>query len=433
MIAFIQTRYKVIIECLFLILVFYFANIRAFIVSDLYPTVDGIYARAWREVIFWLIAVLFMVYLIKWGNLKNQYLQLWRLQPGLVVFVSFSLVSVIWSTSSLVTLHRSLVFFLASCVAVYIGTKYSILQLMKILFYFSLSVMVMSFLFIWLLPMGGTDTNPPYNGAWRGIFWHKNHFGNILPVFVLVYLMLFFSPKIKKDSLVRIGSVFLYFASLVAAFYSKSASGWMVMFLLHVGFLSLFVWIRIRHALRPVHYYYLLFFVFILLFGVLLNIDFIFGLFGKNVSLTGRIPMWGILFREVFPLRPWFGSGFGTIWADRDFRIYMRDLAGWGYPIMIGDNGFIDILLNLGLVGLVLFLIYYLKIWINIVRNLLKPIEIEGYFPVLLLFITFLANLTFSLFFETEVFVWILMVAVSTIILKEIVLLDKKDKTYVNK
>ena len=254
MIAFIQARYKVIIESLFLILVFYFANIRAFIVSDLYPTVDGIYARAWREVIFWLIAVLFMVYLIKWGNLKNQYLQLWRLQPGLVVFVLFSLVSVIWSTSWLVTLHRSLVFFLASCVAVYIGSKYSILQLMKILFYFSFSVMVMSFLFIWLLPMGGTDTNPPYNGAWRGIFWHKNHFGNILPVFVLVYLMLFFSPKVKIDSLVRIGSVFLYFASLVAAFYSKSASGWMVMFLLHVGFLSLFVWIRIRHALRPVHY-----------------------------------------------------------------------------------------------------------------------------------------------------------------------------------
>jgi hypothetical protein len=129
--------------------------------------------------------------------------------------------------------------------------------------------------------------------------------------------------------------------------------------------------------------------------------------------------MWGILVREVFPLHPWLGQGFGTIWASLDFRLRMRDSAGWLYPIMIGDNGFIDILLNLGVVGLVLFFWNYIKAWISSVRYFLRELSLEGFFPFIFMIYTFFANLTFSLFMETEVFVWTLIVALMVIVTRK--------------
>ena len=151
-----------------------------------------------------------------------------------------------------------------------------------------------------------------------------------------------------------------------------------------------FLWLKFRHLLRPTHYYLALVLAVIVAAGALLNLDFVFGLVNREVSLTGRIPMWGILFREVFPLHPWLGQGFGTIWADLSFRLFMRDSAGWPSPIMIGDNGFIDILLNLGIVGLALFLLYYLRVWVASVRYFLSEPRLESFFPFIFLIYTFL-------------------------------------------
>jgi O-antigen ligase len=82
---------------------------------------------------------------------------------------------------------------------------------------------------------------------------------------------------------------------------------------------------------------------------------------------------------------------------------------------MIADNGFLDILLNLGIVGLVLFLLNYIKAWILSARFSLRELSLEGFFPLIFMIYTFFANLTFSLFMETEVFVWMLIVTLMVI------------------
>jgi O-antigen ligase len=126
--------------------------------------------------------------------------------------------------------------------------------------------------------------------------------------------------------------------------------------------------------------------------------------------------MWGILLRDVFPQNSWFGQGFGTTWADLDFRLQMRDVTGWAFPLLIADNGFLDILLNLGIVGLVLFLLNYMKMWIDSGRYFLWELSLESFFPFIFMVYTFFANLTFSLFMEAEVFVWMLIVTLMIIV-----------------
>ncbi len=407
------------IETVFLTLVFFLINIRSFIFWSLYPETAAFPGEAWREVFIWLAALIMMFYLLKQQNLIGTYFSTWLKEPILIGFILFSLASVFWATSWTVTLHRSLVFAFASMAAVFLGLRYSIRGFLQALFWCGAVIAAASFLLVFLAPTLGTDLSPIYGGAWRGVFWHKNQLGNILPIFNLAFLVLFFSWKPGEASGRKQLAAVFYFLSLVEILFAKSASGYILVFLLHLALGLAFIWLKLRHLFRPRHYYMALVIFLLAVAGALLNLDFIFGLVGRETNLTGRIPMWGVLFREVFPLHPWFGQGFGSIWANLDFRLYMRDLVGWLYPVMIGDNGFIDILLNLGVVGLALFLLYYAKAWINSVRYFLQEINLEGFFPFIFMIYTFFANLTFSLFMETEVFVWTVMVALMIIVARK--------------
>ena len=408
----------ILLDVFFLCLVFLLANIRSIVYWGLFPPVYSFSDPGWREIVFWLVSFALMIFLLGKYNLYHSYVRVWQGQPILVVLILYSLFSVFWSTSWMVTLHRSLSFLFATSIAIYIGTRYSINRLFFILVIVGVTVLLASYISIFLLPKAGTDLNPPYNGAWRGIFWHKNHFGNILPIFILVCIIRMVSVG-SFDYLDKIITATCYVLAFVAVVFSKSASGYILLLLLHLAFGACYLWLKVRSRLLTRHYQFLL--IVAGVFGVIAMVyaNSILSLFGKDITLTGRIPMWEILFRETFHLNPWFGHGFGTIWANESFRYYMRDLAGWAYPIMIGDNGFIDILLNLGIVGLMIFMYFYGKSWVDSVRYFLRDPKIENFFPFLFLFYTLLANITFSLFFETEVFIWIIIVAVSSICHRE--------------
>jgi hypothetical protein len=411
-----KLRLIFIIEVIFLVIIFFLVNIRSYIFWSLYPETGNLSGEAWRDVFIWLIALLMMYYLLWERGLIGNYLSAWLKEPALFGFVLFSLASVFWSNTWAVTLHRSLVFTFASLAAVFLGLRYSVKSFLQVLCWFGVTVVTASLALVFINPTLGTDLAPVYAGAWRGVFWHRNQLGNILPVLTLVFLFCFFSLKFNEAPGKKSLAIIFYFLSLVEVFFAKSASGYIIVILLQLAFGMAFLWLKIRHFLRPWHYYAVMMVSIVAAAGVLLNLGFIFGLLNREVNLTGRIPMWGILFRDVFPLNPWLGHGFGTIWADLSFRIRMRDIAGWPYPIMIGDNGFVDILLNLGVVGLILFLWNYIKVWINSIPYFLKELSLEGFFPFIFLIYTFLANLTFSLFMETEVFVWMLIVTMMVIV-----------------
>lgn len=406
-----KIRAVVLAEALFLAFVFLLANIRSVIFWSLYPPVDTIFAPAWRETLLWLVALSLLFYLLAKQNLTRIYLQAWRKQPFLIAFALFSILSVFWSADWQVTLHRVLSFTFGTASAVYLGARYSMSQWLKVLTLLGVVILAASCLLVFLNPNLGAALGFPYYGAWRGVFWHKNQLGNILPIFTLAFMIRLFSSEAQNAFAQKIILAFFYAASLVVVYFAKSASGYIVAIMLHLSFGFAFLWLKVKRFLRPAHYYAAL--AILVAAGVIawFNLDFIFGLFGREAHLTGRVPMWGVLFREAFPQRPWFGYGFGSIWANLDFRLYMRDAVGWAFPVLIGDNGFIDILLNLGVVGLALFLLNYAKAWVVSIKYLLREASVESFFPPAFMFYTFLANLTFSLFMETEIFVWILMTA----------------------
>src|SRR5258706_2638951 len=130
-----NSRLERLAEFIFLFLVFLLVNLRSFVFWTLFPDVTSLAGYAWREVALWFFALLLMVYLLWTRESFRIYFDAWRRQPLLIGFILFCLASVVWSDSWMTTLHRSLAFLFASLAAVYIGTRYSLVGFIRILFW----------------------------------------------------------------------------------------------------------------------------------------------------------------------------------------------------------------------------------------------------------------------------------------------------------
>lgn len=122
--------------------------------------------------------------------------------------------------------------------------------------------------------------------------------------------------------------------------------------------------------------------------------------------------MWTYLFDAYFSKRPLFGYGFNAFWYIDSYRLAVQQAAGYPDPIIIADNGFIDILMNTGYAGLILFSIFYFGLWWRSIKYSSKAKDIYGIFPVILVSYTLLANISWSLIFENEGFFMLIMISI---------------------
>jgi exopolysaccharide production protein ExoQ len=195
---------------------------------------------------------------------------------------------------------------------------------------------------------------------WNGVFETKNNFGSVLLVGNCFYL----SALLDREH-VRLAWLCLVM-SIVCIYLSgcKTAeivSAVLVIICLSMAFHRL---IGRPHATRT-------FVACVMLFAVsitgiawsssLLSVEDL-GSFG---TLTGRLPLWQSLMSAVAE-RPVFGYGLDSFYrTDNDHVLQSQSLAGW--RAMGAHNGYVDILLSLGVVGLFLFLLLvvptFLRAW----------------------------------------------------------------------
>ena len=402
------TKIERITEISILLLIFTLTSLRSFVFWVLFPDTHQIFGLAWREIIIWLLLLLLVFYIMHKRGLSGYFLMNWGKYPILILFIFYALISVFWSVTWTGTLYRSLGLLFTTIAALYLSRRYSLEEFLQVLFWVSVVTVSASFILVIVWPNLGTDLNPPYNGAWRGIFWHKNHLGNVIPIFNLIFLLRIFQSPIQSFRFGKITAGIFYILSLILIYQAKSASGYILLLLLHFVFFISVVWVRIYRRLTPSHYWIMLI---VFLAGSILvfsNLELIFGLFNREITLTGRVPLWGYLLSEVFLERPLFGYGFGSLWTMESFRLSTQDFIGWGYQVMIGDNGFLDILLNGGIVGLTLFLVVYLQTWIVSIRYSLAVRSLVSMFPLIFMLYTLFVNLSFSMFLETESLIWMI-------------------------
>ncbi|WP_109484797.1 O-antigen ligase family protein [Occallatibacter savannae] len=78
------------------------------------------------------------------------------------------------------------------------------------------------------------------------------------------------------------------------------------------------------------------------------------GALGRQSTLSGRTLIWAALLPAAS--NPLFGAGFDSFWTSPDAKIFHRNLLNWYHAEQINEahNGYIEVYLNLGWVGVVL-------------------------------------------------------------------------------
>ena len=368
------------------------------------------YGSRTNELFLYIMAlVLVILGLILNNRVKQKYNAFWQQNKWLFLFLFFCVISLIWTIDWIRTVYKSLLVIVSALVAVYLGVRYRDTDWLKILIVFSLIAISLSYLLVLFLPGAAIMSTPWHAGSWRGAFSHRNYMGAIIAYGnACILLMFFVQRKIRSRILLSI----FYVLSWGLLAMSRSATGVILVVILNFVLLGYLAYLKWGHILRSQHYTIIVGSFIIAALLLILNLDRILGLLGRSSSLTGRVPLWMYLFGKVSNHNLWFGYGFGTIWDYLQFRVEAARTLGWPFEVVNSHNGFVDVFVYLGLVGLGLFLALIVQVVYRTFSYLAKERTIASAWVLITLVYVLVSNITISFFFDFETFHWVLLIVI---------------------
>lgn len=321
----------------------------------------------------------------------------------LLIIALIALASVFWSDVPAVTLRRSSAAFGTTLFGMYFGTRYTLKEQLHLLAWAFGIAALSSLLFTLAFPAYGIKA--VHGGAWRGVFLHKNPFGMIMCTSAIVFLLVAMSSYKYRYLM---WASFGLSVSLVVLSTAKTPL---------VLLLTLLVLLPLYTALRWNFSWMVLFFiVVVIVFGCLAILFFsswetILTLMGKDATLTGRTGVWEAVV-VMIQERPWLGYGYSGFWLGLDgASAYVWYATGWSVPY--AHNGILDLWLDLGLLGVLLYFISFLSSCFQAVIWVRSTKTANGLWPLILLTLSLLSNLSESTILKPNNIYWVLYVAVT--------------------
>jgi len=278
-------------------------------------------------------------------------------------FLIWALLSIIWSDYSFVSFKRWFQYFTGFTVglSVMVHTDFSETLLKRIKYLFYLYVLV-SFATIFTIP-GATDSY----GIWRGIAPSKNHLGQAALISTLV---IFYSVWIEKGFKRIVPAVMLIMAAGLLAGSQSMTSITTLIVLFFLG--TIFYFDNYFRSLNIGRFVSII--LIVLVSALFLTVVFYApdllesaaSSAGRDLTFTGRTELWSDILRETE--NHWLmGAGFQGFWVvENPHLLALYDIYVW-LPNQ-AHNGYVDIVNELGVIGLFLFIL----ILINYFRQSVK-------------------------------------------------------------
>ena len=407
-----RTRFPLLFKTLEVFSVFFIMvliNVNSLIRFRQFPEVDNYSDHEGAYIVVAFLTVGAMVYILWKKQLLGVYLTAWKRQVAVILFLVHALLSILWTVYFPATTYKVIFLYFSTIAGAYLAVRYGSRGVIEILTWVAIICTLLSILVVVFFPMVGLMWNELFSGSWNGIFWHRNHTGNIFAFFNMIFLLRFLMNE-NLSPRQRLIFVFLYILSAAMVIGSRSVTGLMVFLFLHLVVALTVVWLRFHDRIKPWHYYSSATLLAASFLIFITNTAFFFGLLGRSPNMTGRVPIWQDLFQNFHFQKPLLGYGYGALWMRKSFRIMMQIRHNWGNQVYFADNGFFDILLNLGAVGLVLFLAVYIPLGVRSFKQAIQSKHWLAFFPLLTFLYILIGNLTYSFLLEVDQMVWLLLV-----------------------
>jgi exopolysaccharide production protein ExoQ len=357
----------------------------------------------WREsvslslnVAFWFI--LFMI-IVRQGLFTRFFKALWNNAPVIgLLFIACA--SWFWSIAPNTTLDGIFLVVKITLMGIYISQIYSSEEILDLFIWVIALASVFSALALWKMP---EQSIGPY--GWHGIYSAKNYFGRLMAFGNVMLIVYWFKNggAIFKQALL----LSLFILTVVLLIYSDSATSLLTLAGMYGALIFYGLWTKWVAYFSARSRSIFLILGICLLILLALNYDSIFTLLNRSSTLTGRLPLWGILW-TWFQKHPLFGFGYNAFWGQ-----LTEPLLGWGRH---AHNGYLEIALGLGITGLIFFLAALVIAWKGSFKLLRQKGQILFLWPILALMYFTFANLSYSIAFEKPDFHWLLFVIVSGLV-----------------
>ncbi len=289
----------------------------------------------------------------------------WAWLPLLIVAIAF--LSAVWSEVPDIVMRRSLNLLGTTLFGVYLAARWRPGDVARMLVAAGIIMALSSIVLTVVSPGNAIMAGGAVDGALRGAFSHKNMLGWVSGLVIIACVWVVASGQRHRLAIVTlILTVPLWLASrsltgLGATIITGLAC--MAMLGMRLGAMTRLVW------------GYLVIVSGTIAVSILATGGGIFlRLVGRSEDLTGRGPLWDQLERAIAE-HPLLGYGFQSFWQpESGWRDRIAASVGWLVPT--AHNGWIDIWLSLGLLGLV-------PVTILVLRNLWRSsiTAVEGRLP----------------------------------------------------
>lgn len=303
----------------------------------------------------------------------------------LLIIFSFS-----WSNNLGITLQKIIAFLGTLIFSIYFCIRYESKEHIEIIAYAILFIIIVSIGIAFIAPDYGISYEN--NGAWQGAFNQKNVLGKIMTLGALVFLFYFADKKsVLNKTIALIGLI----SSLILIYLSQSKTAMLVVLLLSFTIISA-VFLQKSDKTTKV--------LFAIIIGALIIISCVIIIYlgedllkslNKDTTLTGRTELWSYSFNKIAE-RPLLGHGYASFWEkEKESPSYRAEYElGWDPPH--AHNGFIDLTLELGFIGLIIILIQLFGIVLKACSYAKINKEFSSLWPLAMVSFIIFYNLTES-------------------------------------
>jgi exopolysaccharide production protein ExoQ len=331
-------------------------------------------------------------------------LQTLRQDYWIFLLVLVTALSYLWSFEKSNTLKDIFTITGSSLFGLYFASRYTLKQQLELMSWTYGIVIVLSFIFVIAMPKLGI-MGAAHQGKWRGVFSHKNGLGQAMVYSFLTFMFLTYqSKKYKFRMWIGMG------LSVVLLLLSASTSSMFNLFILVVVFFVLYV-VRLPYLLMiPVIALIVTLGETFYLWSIN-NSSAIFNSVGKDATLTGRTDLWQLTTDMIWK-QPWLGYGFGGFWQGLNGAEsgYILRAVTWtpSHP----HNGYLQLLLDLGILGMSIFVIGFIRTMIRALNLIRATTAVAALWPIVNMAQLLITSTTETQLFASNNIGWILYVAV---------------------
>ena len=325
----------------------------------------------------------------------------------ILAFISF-----VWSVDPTFTLSTARDILMMTTFGLYFATRFSLKEQVQLI---ALTLLIGAFLSIGFSlgnpQLGvhgiagiGTESQD-HQGSWKGVYGHKNSFGSMM---VLTFLTFWTLPKETSKLYKWLGLIL----AVVLLQFSRSVTAMVisVFLILIMLFYKQFRW-RGKFSVILLDFGI----IFLGCFGLVVFsywVEIVTGL-GRDPTITGRTQIWGVALNRLME-RPLLGFGRGAFWAPKSpYAIEAGNAIGpGGWIPPHAHNGLIDLALDVGLIGVLMFLVCYFQTFTEALKIAYANNKPENIWPLGYLAFMSMNNITENyLLYLTNVY-WVLFITV---------------------